>query len=402
MNSAQLVKDISGSYDAFNRLRISNPYSLFDCKLLYDKQPLLWDELQVSGSGTSSVHNSNEAAVLMSVSNNTAGRLIRQTYQTFNYQPGKSQLIMMSGILGSQEDGIVRCIGQYNSSNGIFFQSGPDDYYIVKRTSFTGTPIDTAIPQSQWNRNKLNIDSLINIDFDKVNIFYFNYEWLGAGDITCGIFIGNKQIELHQFYNANERTTVSLSRPNLPLRYEIENLGTGPSSSLKCICSTVMSEGGQENSGYKFSIDRNRTALSISADLKYPILSLRLKTGREAANIFIESIDIIATNTNVIFRWGLYLNPTITGTALTYTSSYTGNFEYCATSTTGTTVSDGILLNSGYGIGTQVSVFTTSVASKLSLGTSINGTRNTIVLTIERLDNQTNTFYASMSIRDSV
>lgn len=403
MNSAQLVKDISGSYDAFSRLRISTPYTLFNSKLLYDKQPFVWDELQVSGSGTTSVHSSNEANVTLSVSNNTAGYRVRQTFESFNYQPGKSQLIMMSGIIGEYSTGIIKRIGQFNENNGIFFQSGPDDYYIVKRTYVSGAAVDTAIPQSLWNKNKLDSNSQIEIDFNKTQIFYFNYEWLGVGDICCGVFIGNKLIELHQFYHANENTTVSLSKPNLPLRYEIRNLGSGSASSMKCICTNVMSEGGQENSGYKFAIDRLRTPIEITtSSVLYPILTIRLKSGRPSVNVNIESINIIATNNNVIFRWGIYLNPTFAGTALTYTDSYTGNFQFCNTNTVASSISGGILVDSGYGIGTQASLFTTSVASKLSLGTYINGTPNVLCLAIERLDNQTNTFYASMSIRDSV
>lgn len=38
-------------YDAFGRLRVSNPVTLFDSKQLYDNQPLVWDDQLLSGSG---------------------------------------------------------------------------------------------------------------------------------------------------------------------------------------------------------------------------------------------------------------------------------------------------------------------------------------------------------------
>lgn len=402
MNTAQLVKDISGSYDAFSRLRVSEPYTLFDSKLLYDKQPLLWDELEVSGSGTSCDYSSNEAMVSLNVSDNVPGKVVRQTFARFNYQPGKSQLVMISGIIGGNNIDIVKCIGQFDDNNGIFFKSNQDDYYIVKRSSTSGSPIDLEIPQSEWNKNKLDIHSALTVDFNKAQVFYVNYEWLGLGDISCGLVIGNKMIELHQFRHANKSTLVSMSKPNLPIRYEIENLGSGQEDSIKAVCSTVISEGGQANSGYIYAIDRGSLPISISvSSILYPVISIRLKSGRESANVFIENINIIATDNNVIFRWGLYLNPTFSGTALTYVDSYTKNFEYCSTSLNTTSISGGILLQSGYGIGTDVSINTSSLAAKLSLGTYINGTPNVIVLAIQRLDNQTNTFYAGMSIRDS-
>jgi hypothetical protein len=42
------------------------------------------------------------------------------------------------------------------------------------------------------------------------------------------------------------------------------------------------------------------------------------------------------------------------------------------------------------------------VAAKFSLGTSINGTTDILCLAIQRLDNQTDSFYAGMVLRESV
>lgn len=403
MNTAQFVYDIAGSYDAFGRLRISEPYTIFNSKLLYDKQPLVWDEIQISGSNTGSTYNSNEAAVTLTVSSNIAGARVRQTYERFNYQPGKSQFVMMTGILGSYSNDIIRRIGVFDCNNGLFFQSGPDNYYIVKRSSVTGTPIDVAIPQSQWNKNKLDSQAMVTFDFNKANIFYFNYEWLGVGDICCGVVIGKKYIQLHQFFHTNENNNVSFSKPNLPLRYEIRNLGSGPTASLKCICGTVMSEGGQQGSGYLFSIDRDGIPLTVLAsDTFYPLITIRLKQNRESVNVYLEGINIITTTTNATFRWGIYLNPTFAGNELTYTSHTNGNFEYASTNTNGTTITGGTLLYSGYGIGTNATILTDTLSAKRSIGVSISGVSNIICLAIQRLDNQNDTFYAAMSLRESV
>lgn len=405
MNTAPLVYDISGSYDAFSRLRISETLTIFDCKLLYDKQPLFWDEMQTSGNGTTGVHNSNQASVTLSVSSNIAGTRVRQTYQRFSYQPGKSQLILMSGIFGSNVTGVTKRLGCFDSNNGLFFQVGPEkeDFYIVKRTSVTGAPVDLQIPQTQWNKNKLISQDLISFDLNKANIFYFNYEWLGVGDIFCGVVLGGKYVPLHQFYVANNIHTVSLSLPNLPLRYEISNNGSGNTDKLTCICTTVISEGGQQNIGYIFTIDRGNSPLSISTSgVLYPILSVRLKPDRTAVNVYLEGINIITTTTNVIFRWGIYLNPTFAGAALTWTNFNNNCFQYNNTTTNTTSISGGILLNSGYAIGTNASVLTNQIAAKFSLGTSIAGVSDVLVLALERLDNQNDVFYASMAIRESV
>lgn len=399
MNTAQFVYDVASSYDAFGRLRVSEPYNIFSSKLLYDNQPTFWHDIQISGSNTGSSYNSNEAAVTLSVSSNIAGARVRQTYQRFAYQPGKSQFVMMTGILGSYSNNIIRRIGVFDCNNGLFFQSGPDDYYIVKRSSVTGNPIDLAIPQAQWNKNKLDSQSLVQADFNKVNIFYFNYEWLGVGDICCGIVIGKKYLQLHQFFHANENYTVSFSKPNLPLRYEIRNRGTGPAASMKCICGSVMSEGGQGGLGNSYSIDRGVTKLSISvSNLLYCAIAIRLKNGYESGNIFLENINIVSPTTNVVFYWGIYINPIFSGD-LTYTPKPSSCLEYNVSNTT-VTMTDGIPLRSGYGVGTNSSLTSDLLSAPFSIGTSITGVSDILVLAIQRMDNQTNDFYASMTVRE--
>lgn len=44
----------SAIHDAFGRLRVGNPYTIFDSKQIVDKDPLRWDDQETSGSGTSS------------------------------------------------------------------------------------------------------------------------------------------------------------------------------------------------------------------------------------------------------------------------------------------------------------------------------------------------------------
>lgn len=51
--------------DAFSRLRASLPKTLIDCKMLVDNMPLVFDDSQVSGSGTSSTYNTNQASVTL-------------------------------------------------------------------------------------------------------------------------------------------------------------------------------------------------------------------------------------------------------------------------------------------------------------------------------------------------
>ena len=104
--------------DSFGRLRISNAFTIFDSKQLVDGASLFFDDQQTSGAGTASAFQSNQSATKISVSNLTAGTRVRQTFRRFNYQPGKSQQILMTGVLGAGATGITRRIGAFDGYNG--------------------------------------------------------------------------------------------------------------------------------------------------------------------------------------------------------------------------------------------------------------------------------------------
>jgi len=74
-------------FDAFARARVSEPFTLWDSKLLGDNRPLFFDDAETSGSGTGSTYTANKSSVVLDVSDTTAGTRVRQTKQRFNYQP---------------------------------------------------------------------------------------------------------------------------------------------------------------------------------------------------------------------------------------------------------------------------------------------------------------------------
>lgn len=182
------------SLDAFHRQRVSQPLALFSSKLLYDAQPIVWDDQQTSGGGTSSTFLANQAAVQMAVAGNVAGTRVRQSFQRLNYQPGKSQLFLGTGVLVAEGApgvaGVVRRIGQFDQDNGYFFQASGalGAAAVVVRSSVSGAPVDTVIPQASWNLDKMDGTgpSGITLDLSKIQIFVIDYQWLSAGQIRFG------------------------------------------------------------------------------------------------------------------------------------------------------------------------------------------------------------------------
>ena len=121
----QALDTNTAAFDAFGRLRVASPETLFDSKLLsLDDAPLFWDEQLESGSGiTASTPTADKPYIDYASTLNTAGVFTRQTFRRFNYQPGKGQKVQMTGVLRltGGGTGVERRIGLFDDNNGLFF-----------------------------------------------------------------------------------------------------------------------------------------------------------------------------------------------------------------------------------------------------------------------------------------
>lgn len=362
--------------DAFQRFRTSNPETLFDSKTLNDNQPLIFDDQQTSGSGTTSTFNTNRSSVTLETSNLTIGTRVRQTFKRINYQPGKSQLVILTGILGNQENGTTKRIGLYDANNGLFFEQNEFGLGVVRRTNTTGTPIDNFVFQSDWNLDKMDGTGASNIylDVTKTQIFVIDFQWLGVGAVRFGVSVNGVTYYVHQMKHANNLDVVYMSTPNLPVRYEISNSGTGPASSLEIICATVISEGGRQGGGIERAIDRGSTAMvTLNNASVYPVVSIRLKSTHLGSLIQIKNISVVC-NSNTSYRWVLLLNPTVVGTALSFSSVANSSLEANTTSLNVTTVTGGTPIASGYAQSANEGALNLSIDSDFAIGSNIAGT----------------------------
>jgi hypothetical protein len=403
-NSSVYVTSQQLYLDAFARLRVSNPQTIFDSKQISDNQPLFWDDQQVSGSGTSSVYDTNQASTTISVSNLTAGVRKRQTFRHFNYQSGKSQLIIMTAIMGSAGSGITKRIGQFNSKNGLFFSYSNSIPYVNVRTYTSGSAVTTSIAQSAWNIDKLDGTgaSGITLDFTKTLIYFFDYEWLGVGTIRYGFFVDGIPYYCHAINNSNINTLVYMSTPNLPLSYEVENDGTGGASSLVHICSTVITEGGRTDVGYPRSLNRGANTLITNNDTNiYPLIALRLKSNYLGALLRILSFNIECTSAST-YAYYIIVNPTVTGTAFSWNSLTNSSVEY-AYPTNATTISGGIGLLSGLATDTNTVIQGSSgiLDTDFALGSSIAEVSDIVCIGVQRLVGTAETFYSCINFRET-
>ena len=395
---------IPDNLDAFARLRVSNPETIFDSKQIYDKQELFWSDLITGGGGIT--YNTNQASTSLTVASLSAETTSRQTFAWFNYQPGKSQLILMTGIIGSAESGFTQRIGQFNSENGLFFEVTSVGIGVVRRTFTSGSAVDNRVNQADWNIDKLDGTgkSGYTLDLTKTQIFFLDYEWLGVGTIRYGFFIDGKPIYCHAIHNANNLNLVYISTPNLPLRYEISNNGTGVGAKyLTHICSSVITEGGRSETGVLRGLNRADNTLSTNNNtLIYPLIGVRFQSGKYGALIKLLELQIICATTSE-YAWYIILSPTITGTAPTWTAITNSTLEYTFP-TNSTTISAGTTIYTGLGSDSnQVKIGSAAtVKNDLVLGSAIDGTPQEIYLGVKRITGTIETFYASLNFSETI
>jgi len=394
----------AATLDAFGRLRISQPHVIFDSKQLIDNRPLYWDDQQTSGTGTTSTYNLGQASTTIAVSASTAGTRVRQTKRRFNYQPGRSQLVLMTGVLGAAVTGVTRRIGLFDDNNGILFELAGAALRFRIRNKTNGSIEYETVEQADWNIDSLDGTgpSGKTIDTSKAQIFLIDYEWLGTGSVRMGFVIDGIFVYCHAFHHANLVDKVYMATPNLPLRYEISNGGSGGAASLVCICASVASEGGREQNGFDISTSRGANPfVTLNDSDVYPIIAVQLRSGCYDAEIDIKSLSMICTTT-AAFRWVLYYNPTLTGTALSYTGVPYSAVRAAIGTDNSTKIVSGLVMTEGYGQAQFEGTINSEIKNKVSLGVGITGNPDTIVLGIQRFSSQAETFYASLGWNESV
>jgi hypothetical protein len=390
--------------DAFYRLRTSSPTTVFDSKQVSDNLALFFDDQQTSGAGTSSTYSSNRASTTIAVSNLTAGTRVRQTFRRMNYQPGKSQLVETTFRMGASATGITRRVGLFDTNNGIFLQQTEAGAAVVIRSFVTGAAVDNAVLQANWNIDKLDGTgtSGITLDLTKVQIFFFDFEWLGVGRVRCGFFIGGVPYYCHQFTQANIGTSVYMSTPNLPIRYEISNDGTGPAADFETICSTVASEGGADQTGLILGLNRGATVLTtLNTTQIFPLISFRLRSGYLGSSVKPVDFSIICTST-AAYNWYILLNPVVAGTALAFTPVANSSIEADLVSTSATTVTGGTILRTGTAVQSNAanSGGSIEIRDDYFLGSNIAGTADILMLAVQRVTGTTESFYAGLNFID--
>jgi hypothetical protein len=271
---------------------------------------------------------------------------------------------------------LTQQVGYYNDQNGLFFKRTGSTNSFVLRSYVTGSVSDArTVNQSSWNGDKLDGTgaSGYTLDTSKAQILWMDFEWLGVGSVRCGFIINGEYIICHTFNNANDIANVYMTTAILPMRYEIVTTTTAVAASMKSICSSVMSEGGFEQTSIDH-VARRTTVLSTIGTTFLPLVSIRLASGRTGAVVLPNRVQVLPT-TSQNYEVALIKNPTLTGAtfAATVPGDTNVEFDVAATATTGGTIVQTDYVSSSVSGGTGATSFANAYNFDLQIGASIAG-----------------------------
>ena len=331
--------------DAFGRLRTSTPFTLFDSSHRFNDNGLWSTATATSGTAT---FNSPQGLVDLDVTAASGSEVIRETTKVFSYQPGKSLLVLSTFVMSAAKTNLRQRVGYYGTNNGYYLELDNTTVSFVERSFVTGAVVNTPVAQASWNVDPMDGSgpSGITLDLTKSQILFMDLEWLGVGTVRIGFVIDGNFYVCHKFHHANILATTYITTASLPLRYEITNTGaTSGVSTLKQICSTVLSEGGYELNGLQqaIGIPINTPRTLGTAGIFYPVASLRLKAARLDGVVILSALSAMPISTGN-FNWQLIATGTTTGG--TWVSAGTNScVEY---NITGTSFTGGRILASGF------------------------------------------------------
>lgn len=310
-NNALWTQIAGMQLDAFGRHRVSNPYTLFDSQNRYAEDGQFSSSTATGGTAT---HAPNTASVDMAVTTTSGSEVVRQSKRVFAYQPGKSLLILATFVMAEPKTNLRQRVGYFNTNNGIIFQVNDTTKSFIIRTYTGGSASDARIVnQADWNGDKLDGTgpSGFTLDVTKTQIFFTDLEWLGVGTVRIGFIINGQYIVCHTFDNANLQTNVYMQTALLPVRYEITNTGaTASASTMKQICSSVISEGGYGEISRPY-VARRATKVNVGTTL-YPIVSIKLNSSYLGAIVIPAGVGFYPED-NGYYSVALIKNGTLTG-----------------------------------------------------------------------------------------
>ena len=183
----------------------------------YDSQNGLFFEFD--GQQLYAVRRSSTYQISGKVSVTNGSNTVTQTNASFPTYFSKQLQVGDYIVIRGQSYRVTDIASDTSMTISPSYRGATSTFAIVTKT------IDTKIRQSQWNIDKCDGTgpSGFNIDLTKMQMFYIDYSWYGAGFVRWGVRGPSGDIiYCHKLANNNTNNEAYMRSGNLPARYESE------------------------------------------------------------------------------------------------------------------------------------------------------------------------------------
>lgn len=307
----------------FGSLKTSNQRALGVYESSMDTYDDLFTVSEVNGG--LSTYDSVASSHVLSVTGVIGSKTTRTTNRYHYYLPGTSNFINMTIACGDAgKTGNTRRWGAFDDNDGLFFELLNTSICAVIRSSVTGSVQENKVAQANWNVDKLDGTGIsgYTLDITKINVWWIDYQWLGAGRVRFGIFEpSGARLVCHEFRNAGANALPYMRTGTLPLRTENENTAaTGSTSELRECCMAIYAEGTYEDYTFWRNADMFSPYLVVDAIDKH-LMSIKSKTTISGHHNSIQTYpEILSVYTDQPVSIMLYQDTTLTGATWNITS----------------------------------------------------------------------------------
>ena len=293
--------------DSFGRLRVSNPIGEIDSSNILGVINVGQNTTLTGGSGTIAlIPNSPTVSIKINKGGLSSSFAKFQSRKRGVYQPGKSLLIYMTGVINPKslnQPHFIGRMGYYDDDNGIYLQQKDgNETSFVLRSNVSGTVVETVVPQSNWNQDKCDGTGSTKFKLNPAteNILIIDLEWLGVGSVRCGFVVNDTIHYCHIFENANKFENIYMYMATLPVRYEALTDGTTSSGSVNSNCYSIISEGGSSPDGKIYSYNRDDGLVILGADNTdyHPLVVIKLDTTGKNKIVQLSGLEFSTVSTS--------------------------------------------------------------------------------------------------------
>jgi hypothetical protein len=255
----------------------------------------------VETTGGTSTYDPIKSSTVLATTTTSGSSVTRTTNRYHYYLPGTSNLARLSVACGDTgKANNVRRWGVYDDNDGIYFELNGTDFRVVIRSSTSGSVVNTPVPRAAW-ADKLDGTGIsgMTLDLTKVNNFWADFTFSGAGRVRFGVYEPNgNRLIAYTILVGNTSPYPLIRTGTLPFRTENINTGTtGSSSELREVVMSMSTEGDPKDYTFWRSADMEVYGVNTVTDTH--LISLQsiptINGKHNSVQAYPEVLSVIAT-----------------------------------------------------------------------------------------------------------